>query len=153
MRRLIIIAATAAATAIPAVIGLTGNPALSHRVPVQAPSQTIAVQQATEHPGPSTSRSSSTHSEPGDDRGRNHSEPGDDRGRSSTHSEPGDDKGGSSTHSEPGDDKGGSSTHSEPGDDKGGSSTHSEPGDDRGGSTTHSGGHGGHGGDDGPGQH
>lgn len=87
MRRLIIIAATAAATTIPAVVGLTGNPALSHRVPVQARSQTIAVQQATQHP---TTATTSRTAEPGDDKGT-HSEPGDDRGQ---HSEPGNDRGG-----------------------------------------------------------
>jgi hypothetical protein len=133
MKRLIIICASAAAAAVPAVFGLAGNPSFSQSVPVQVPPQ---VKTASVHNSASTPAAK-------DDHGK-HAEPGDDRGtdaprtvsaaRSAAPTQspaavPGlipvaprvDDHG---VHAEPGDDHG---VHAEPGDDHG---VHAEPGDD-----------------------
>jgi hypothetical protein len=139
MRRLIILAASAAVAAVPAVFGLAGNPSFSQSVPVHVPSQVKLA---------STHSSSTTKATKIDDHGK-HAEPGDDRGTDAprtvsaarstapTHSPaavPGlnpaaprvDDHG---IHAEPGDDRG---VHVAPG--------HAEPGDnDRGGTTGASG--------------
>ena len=106
MKRLLVITAAAVAAAVPAVAGLTGNPALSHRVPVRVPSQAVPAAVSTVTP--------SRHAEPGDDRG-SRIEPGDDNGRvngrddrrTSTATSGRDDRGGRGGHAEPGDDHGG----------------------------------------------
>lgn len=165
-------AAAACAAAVPAVLGLSGNPSFSQHIPVPVPSKAHLVQfdDSGQAVGDITSSTSDLRYE---DRSSGRvREPGDDRGSRSSSHEPGDDHGGerptasSSRHREPGDDRGGRTSGStsashEPGDDRGGrstsalrsgapvSSTSSEPGDDRG---RHGGsgssGSGRHGGDD-----
>ncbi len=140
MKRLLTFAVVTIVAAVPAVIGLAGNPSFAESVPVRVPAtaQTVAAQTvAAAHATPTTT---------------------DDKGGQTKHPEPGDHRGGgakarpsaspttsSSAHPEPGDDKGGLAAHPEPGDDKGGTTQHAEPGDDHGGKS------GGHGSDDGPG--
>jgi hypothetical protein len=130
MRRLVVLCAAASVAAVPAVIGLAGNPSFSHTVPVSVPSQAKVANttvhdagddrlaksvspspSATQIPSaiPSTTSSAATTAVPGttsDDRATSgrEAEPGDDRGLAS---EPGDDRG---VHAEPGDDRSASAT-------------------------------------------
>jgi hypothetical protein len=172
MNRLILAVATATAAcgaAVPAVLGLSGNPSFSQHIKVPVPSQAHLVQYDdrgqivldTSRAASPARASTSREPEPGDDhgglRGSHEAQPGDDHGglRTSHEAQPGDDHGGLRTSSEPepGDDHGGlrtTSSEPEPGDDHGGrggsddpSTTTSSGSDDHGG-----GGHGGHGGDD-----
>ncbi len=83
MKRLALLAAGSVLAAIPAVIGLTGNPALSHRVPVRVPGGAQPVQVSDTQPEvqrqgrgsddvtASPSARPSEHAEPGDDHGGN----------------------------------------------------------------------------------
>ena len=138
-------AAGACAIAVPLVLGLSGNPSFSERIPVRAPSSAHLVEfdghgnlvddgSSTTPGGPTTSagpRGPTAHPrrtpgrvqrpaprdrEPGDDRGTT---PTGDGAQQPSHGTAG------SRSTEPGDGRG---THTEPGDDRG---THSEPGDDR----------------------
>ena len=138
-------AAAACAAAVPAVLGLSGNPSFSQHIPVPVPSKAHLVQfddsgQAVGDITSSTSslryddRSSGREQEPGDDRGGSSGEPGDDHGGdrtpASSSREPGDDHGGSTSASRgPGGGQGGTST---PRTSAPVSSTSSEPGDDGG---------------------
>lgn len=152
MNRLVIAVGTATAAcaaAVPAVLGLSGNPSFSQHIPVPVPSHAQLVhfddrgRIADDRLSPSASSSQSTSSdEPGDDHGglrtSREPEPGDDHGglRPSSEPEPGDDHGGLRTSSEP-----------EPGDDHGGD--RGRGGGDDGGQTSFSGDdHSGHGGGD-----
>ncbi len=133
MRRTLFVTAAGAVAVVPAVIGLTGNPALSHQVPVTVPANVVPVStkdlaaQVDDNPGSDdrtvAPTSSTRATEPGDDKGGTRTtrtaEPGDDHGgsrartptRESRTSEPGDDRGGTRTRTttrtaEPGDDHG-----------------------------------------------
>ena len=143
-RALVVIgtAAGACAIAVPAALGLAGNPSFSQRIPVRVPSSAHLVtaddhgsdaaeaihrhkgrHEATRrHDDPTTSATPrGTEPEPGDDRGRGtEPEPGDDRGRG-TEPEPGDDRG---------DDRGGDRGSVSGGSDDGGSDTGSGGSDD-----------------------
>jgi hypothetical protein len=131
--RLIIIGATATIAAVPAVIGLAGNPSFSQSVPVRTPPQVQVASRATTHAG--------------DDRGRR-VELGDDRRHALVSASPSAAPSAALSASPsavpsvatlrspaatfsvagiPADDHG---RHAEPGDDRG---VHAEPGDDRGG--------------------
>jgi uncharacterized membrane protein YgcG len=110
-------AAGACAVAVPLVLGLSGNPSFSQRIPVRVPSAAhlvefddrgrvvdagastpaaaISTSPRRQAPRPAPVRSS-RHPEPGDDRST-HAEPGDDR---STHAEPTDDRQSSSAPSD-----------------------------------------------------
>jgi hypothetical protein len=142
MNRLILAVATATAAcgaAVPAVLGLSGNPSFSQHIKVPVPSQAHLVQYddrgqiVLDTSRAASPARASTSREP---------EPGDDHGglRGSHEAEPGDDHGGlrtTSSEPEPGDDHGGRGGSDDP------STTTSSGSDDHGG-----GGHGGHGGDD-----
>jgi hypothetical protein len=43
MRRILFVTAAGAAAVVPAIVGLTGNPALSHQVPVRVPANVVPV--------------------------------------------------------------------------------------------------------------
>ena len=130
MNRLLVMVATttgaAALAAVPAVLGLVGNPSFSHQLPVHVPSQVAKVLVSSDPAARAV-------------------EPGDDRARSSHRAPPTSARASSSRHAEPGDDNGGATRHAEPGDDHrqgGGSGSGSGSGSGRGGSddATHSGG-------------
>jgi hypothetical protein len=106
--------AGACAIAVPAALGLSGNPSFSQRIPVGVPStaQQVSFDDHTTTreliDRRTTGRNDDRrHAEPGDDRSR-HAEPGDDRGR--------DDHGGSRNRGHGSDDRGGD----DHGDDHGG---------------------------------
>lgn len=98
MKSLLIIVAGAAgacAIAIPAAVGLSGNPSFSQRIPVRVPTSAHvikfddhgkAIEKGTRRSSKSTTPkaapSKTATSEPGDDNGT-HSEPGDDRNHGS----------------------------------------------------------------------
>jgi len=119
MRRLVVLCASLSLAAVPAVIGLAGNPSFSQTVPVHVPKQ-VQVASVTDH----SADDKGLHAEPGDDRGGESATPtpsatstsvpasnrGEDRG---ANLEPGDDRG---MATEPGDDRG---MATEPGDDHG----------------------------------
>ena len=132
MRRIPILTTAAAVALVPAVFGLSGNPALSHSVPVRVPANVAPVTVA--QLGPVVDDSS--HAEdraPGTGAAVRTPEPGDDRrGTAVRTPEPGDDRGGAAVRTpEPGDDRRGAAVvrTPEPGDDKGGAGGSS---DDRG---------------------
>jgi hypothetical protein len=121
MRNVLFLTAAGAAAVVPAVIGLSGNPALSHQVPVRVPANVVPVSsqdlaRVDDHPAGDDHRavptSSARTTEPGDDHGGTRTTT-----RTPAHStEPGDDHAGTRTrtttrtpaHStEPGDDRGG----------------------------------------------
>jgi hypothetical protein len=108
MKRLLLILAAIVATggiaAAPAVAGLAGNPSFSHQIPVPVPSQAQAPQFADDHARDRTVTAATTSPT---SRSTSHAEPGDDRGGATAHAEPGDDRGGVNGHAEPGDDHGG----------------------------------------------
>lgn len=127
MKRVALLAAGAALAAIPAVVGLSGNRAFSHEVPVRIPSGAEPVPasdvrsgddslspsagarpspQATEGRNRGPGGGASEDASPGDDQGRGEVEPGDDHGRDEA--EPGDDHGGNSGRDGGGDDNSGS---------------------------------------------
>jgi len=78
MKRIIIAAAAALLTAVPATLGLIGNTSFAQSVPVRVPSQASVL------------------NDDGTLRDANATEPGDDKGGLTTHVEPGDDKVGDS---------------------------------------------------------
>lgn len=106
MKRLALLAAGSLLATVPAAIGLTANPALSHRVPVSVPRgarpvQVADTQQETRHQGAglrttTPAPSSGRHLERGDDNraGRVGTPAGEGKGGSSPHVEPGEDGGG-----------------------------------------------------------
>jgi hypothetical protein len=98
MKRLALLAAGTALAAIPAVIGLTGNPALSHRVPVRVPSGAVPVKVADTQPEVHRQGHGSDDASPSAGPARP-AEPGDDKGGLVRHAEPGDDRDGSSGRS------------------------------------------------------
>ncbi len=137
MRRIPILTTAAAVALVPAVFGLSGNPALSHSVPVRVPANVAPVTVA--QLGPVVDDSS--HAEdraPGTGAAVRTPEPGDDRGGAAVRTpEPGDDRRGTAVRTpEPGDDRGGAAVRTpEPGDDRRGAAVvrTPEPGDDKGG--------------------
>jgi len=145
MRRTLFVTAAGAAAVVPAVIGLTGNPALSHQVPVRVPAHVVPVSahdlaaRADDNPGSddrTVTPTSSPHAKPSDDRGDART-----RVRTTRTVGRGDDRGGARTRArtgtpEPGDDHGGTRAirTAEPGDDHGGKRGGNDdaPGDDHG---------------------
>ena len=123
MRRTLFVTAAGAVAVVPAVIGLTGNPALSHQVPVTVPANVVPVStkdlaaQVDDNPGSDdrtvAPTSSTRATEPGDDKGGTRTtrtaEPGDDRDQNGGGAAPAPaPRGGDSGH-DAGDDHGGSS--------------------------------------------